>query len=629
MSRFLTNIHKIDEAELNTLKRRVDIATAVAIFFIALLIVRLWYLQIHRGDDYAKLSESNRIRAQDLNAPRGNILDRHGQIIVTNRPCFNIVWVREDAPNPEEVLKKLSRILREDISVLLERIRSSADHPRYMPFRLKEDIDWRTLVYIENHRLDLPGVRIEVLPNRDYLHGNLASHLIGYLGEINQNELDKHPDANYNPGDQMGKQGIEKLYEKYLRGEKGRKYLEVDSHGFEQKQIRTKEPLPGDDLQLTIDIELQKTAENAMKNKAGAVVAMDVSTGKLLVLASTPPLQLEEFIGGISTKAWKSMLENPMHPLINKTIQGQYPPGSTYKIITALAALNEGVATPETIVYCNGSYSFGNRKYGCWKKQGHGPVNLRRALKESCDVYFYQMGQKLGVETLAHYAQNLGLGNKTGITLENEKAGLAPTDAWKRKRHKEAWQEGETLSVAIGQGFNLATPLQICQMTAAIANGGTLYRPQLLETITDPEGHKVKPFEPIIDGHSLGRPEQFALIRDALKAVVNEQHGTGGDARLKHISIGGKTGTAQVIHLSKYKDADEKDIPYKYRDHAWFTSFAPTENPEIAVTVLVEHGGHGGSVAGPVAKDIIEQYFAQKNSPTQKKQPERKPDAPL
>ncbi len=621
MSRFLTSIHKMDEAELNTLKRRIDIATAVAIFFIAILIVRLWYLQIHRGDDYAQLSENNRVRAQDLNAPRGNILDRQGRIIITNRPCFNIVWVREDAPNPDVVLKKLSRILHEDISVLLKRIRSYADHPRYMPFRLQEDIDWRTLVYIENHRLDLPGVRIEVLPTRDYLHGDLASHLIGYLGEINEKEMKKHADGDYDLGDQIGKMGIEKIYEKYLHGEKGRKYLEVDVHGLEQKQIKVRKPLPGDDLQLTIDIDLQETAEKAMADKAGAVIAMDVKTGKLLAMASTPAMHLEEFIGGISTVAWKGMLNNPLHPLIDKTIQGQYPPGSTYKIVTALAALSEGATTPETIVYCPGYYSFGNRKYGCWKKTGHGPVNLRRALKESCDVYFYQMGQKLGVDTLARYAHSLGLGSKTGLEMENEKSGLTPTEAWKRKRYNESWQDGETLSVAIGQGFNLTTPLQVCRMTAATVNGGILFQPQIVESITDPDGKKIKQFEPIIEGHALGTQEDLDIIREALTAVVNEPHGTGQASRLKEISVGGKTGTAQVIHLSKYRDAKPEEIPYKYRDHAWFTCFAPSENPEIAVTVLIEHGGHGGSAAGPVAKQILQRYFAKKTAVAQKLQP--------
>lgn len=626
MSRYLTRIHKIDEAELNTLKRRIDIATAVAIFFIAILIVRLWYLQIHHGDDYAQLSESNRIRAQDLNAPRGNILDRHGRIIVTNRPCFNIVWVREDAPNPDAVLKSLSRILHEDISILLERIRTYADHPRYMPFRLKEDIDWKTLVYIENHRLDLPGVRIEVLPSRDYLYGDLASHLIGYLGEINQKELDKMEDSHYEPGDQLGKMGVEKLYEHYLRGEKGRKYLEVDVHGLEQKQIKIQKPLPGDDLQLTIDIDLQQTAEEAMADKAGAVVAMDVHSGRLLVLASTPPLHLQEFIGGISTSDWKAMLENPLHPLISKTTQGQYPPGSTYKIVTALAALAENVVTPETIFYCNGSLSFGNRSYGCWKKHGHGPVNLHRALKESCDVYFYQVGQRLGVDTLARYARSLGLGSPTGIELEHEKAGLTPTTTWKLQKYKEPWQDGETLSVAIGQGFNLTTPLQVCRMTAATVNGGILYQPRLIQSIKDPDGQIITTFPPVTEGRVLGTSQDLDLIREALVAVVNETHGTGGAARLPDVMVGGKTGTAQVIHLSQFKNAKEEDIPYKYRDHAWFTSFAPAEAPEIAVTVLVEHGGHGGSAAGPVAKQVLERYFAQKKKgATTATAPDRQP----
>ncbi len=615
MSRYLARINKIDEAELNTLKRRIDIATAVAIFFIAILIVRLWYLQIHRGDDYAQLSESNRIRAQALNAPRGNIIDRQGRIIVTNRPCFNIVWVREDAPNPDAVLKSLARILHEDISVLLERIRTYADHPRYMPFRLQEDIDWKTLVYIENHRLDLPGIHIEVLPSRDYLYGDMASHIIGYLGEINQDELDRldeDDDSPYEPGDQLGKMGVEKLFEEYLRGEKGRKYLEVDVHGLEQKQLKIQKPLPGDDLQLTIDIDLQQAAEKAMEGKAGAVVAMEVNTGRLLALVSSPPLHLQEFIGGISAKDWQAMLDNPLHPLINKAVQGQYPPGSTYKIVTALAGLAEGVITPETVFYCTGSLSFGNRTYGCWRKTGHGAVDLHRALRESCDVYFYQVGQRLGVDTLARYARSLGLGSITGVELEHEKPGLIPTTTWKLRKYKEPWQEGETLSVAIGQGFDLTTPLQVCRMTAATVNGGVVYQPRLIESIKDPDGNLIKQFPPEEVGKVLGTKKELQLIRDGLVAVVNEPHGTASIARMKDVVVGGKTGTAQVVHLSQFKDAKGDDIPYKYRDHAWFTSFAPAEAPEIAVTVLVEHGGHGGSAAAPIAKDVLERYFALK-----------------
>ncbi|MDA8165272.1 MAG: penicillin-binding protein 2, partial [Desulfobacteraceae bacterium] len=288
----MTRIHKIDEAELNLLKKRIDLATAAVIFLVALLVVRLWYLQIHMGAEFTKMAENNRIRVQDIVAPRGNILDRQGRLMVTNRPCFNVVWAKEDAPNPEEVLKKVAKILGEPVTVLLDRIRAASGRPGYFPLRLKEDIDWETLVTIENHRFELPGIRIEVLPSRDYLFGNMGSHLVGYLGEISEKELENHKDSNYRGGDQIGKMGLEKVYESDLRGEKGRNYLEVDSHGFEQKKLQVQEPLPGNDLYLTLDLDLQYAAEQAMGDKAGAVVAMEVDTGRLLVLTSTPQLDL-------------------------------------------------------------------------------------------------------------------------------------------------------------------------------------------------------------------------------------------------------------------------------------------------------------------------------------------------
>ena len=612
MPRPLAKINKIDPAELKILKKRLDIATAVIIFFVAVLIARLWFLQIHSGTEYARRSESNRIRIQDIVAPRGNILDRNGKTIITNRPRFNVVWSREDAPNPDEIIKILARILDEDITVLLDRIRASADHPRYFPTRLKEDIDWKTLVTIENNHFNLPGVSIEVLPSRDYLFGDFASHTIGYLGEISQAELEEPQYANHQRGDQVGKLGVEKLFEETLKGEKGRNYLEVDVRGFEQRQINLQEPLPGNDLQLTLDIDLQIAAETAMEGKAGAVVVMEVDTGRLLVLCSTPPLRLQEFVGGISSKAWNALLNDPLNPLINKTIQGQYPPGSTFKIVTALAAISEGVVTPETIYYCGGSLNFGNRRYGCWKRGGHGAVDFHRALVESCDVYFYQVGQRLGVDTIARYAQSMGLGQKTGIDLEHEKNGITPTAAWKKQRFKESWQEGETLSVAIGQGYNLTTPLQICQMTSALVNGGVLYRPQLIQTVMDPAGKPVSTFAPEVYGKSLGSARGRALIQQALVDVVNSKSGTAKVVRLPNVMVGGKTGTAQVIRLSHLEGLREQAIPYKYRDHAWFTCFAPAEKPEIAVTVLVEHGLHGGSGAGPVAKIVLSRYFEQK-----------------
>jgi penicillin-binding protein 2 len=609
-----TKIKKIDADELNQLKKRTDLATLVIIFFIAVIITRLWFLQIHNGSNYREKADNNRVRVLDVVAPRGNILDSEGRNIITNRPSFNIVWVKEDSPDPDEIIKKLSRILNEEIAVLLKRVRESLDNPRYIPILLKEDIDWKTLVYIENNHYDLPGVRIEVLPRRDYLHGDFGSHMIGYLGEINQAELDEKKWQKYQSGDLIGKRGLEKLYEEELRGDKGTTYMEVDAHGFEQRQLKGKKPLPGNDLQLTIDLDLQLEAEKAMEGKAGAVVAMDVNSGRILVFSSAPPIHLENFVGGISTKNWQALLNDIKRPLVHKTIQGQYPPGSTYKIVTALAGLSKGVITPNTVFYCSGSMTFGNRKYGCWKESGHGAVSLHRALAESCDVYFYQVGLKVGVDSLAEYAHRLGLGHKTGIEFEYEKSGLIPTAAWKKLTKGVAWQEGETLSIAIGQGFNLVTPLQVSQMTTALANGGILYKPFLVERIIDPEGQVIKEFEPVVDVELVGMDKYLALIRDGLVGAVNDRHGTGKTAKLKDVTVAGKTGTAQVVTMEKFKEVAEEDVAYKHRDHAWFTSFAPAEKPEIAVTVLVEHGGHGGSAAAPVAKKILVRYFAKKEA---------------
>ncbi|RJX31116.1 MAG: penicillin-binding protein 2 [Desulfurivibrio sp.] len=607
--RAVEKIHKIDEEELIILKKRVDIATAVIIVFIAILIARLWFLQIKKGEEYVKLSENNRIRIQQIQAPRGNILDRFGRVIITNRPYFNLVWTKEDAPNPDEVVKRLSQILGEDISMLLSSIREASGQPRYMPILLKEDIDWKTLVYIENHHFELPGVRVEVMPSRDYLYGNMASHLIGYLGQINKEELEALKQKKYQGGDLIGKMGIEKLFEQQLHGEKGYRYLEVDVLGFEQQILQHQDPLPGNDLQLTIDIDLQQTAEKAMEGLGGAVVAMEVNTGKLLALASSPPLRLDEFIGGISTKVWQEHLNDPLHPLIDKTIQGQYPPGSTYKIVTALAGLGERIITPETVFYCNGGLNIYNRRYGCWKTAGHGAISLQRALAESCDVYFYQVGIRVGVDKLAVYAESLGLNQQTGIDLEHEKPGLIPTSAWKKKKKNERWQDGETLSIAIGQGFDLATPLQICRMTAGLVNGGKLYKPQIIEEIKNPEGATLEKIQPVLLGTVQGSEHNRNLIIKGLIDAVNTRHGTAGSAKLPGITVGGKTGTAQVVRMAKFKSIPESQLPRKYKDHAWFTCFAPAEKPEIAVTVLVEHSGHGGSVAAPIAKQVLQEYF--------------------
>jgi penicillin-binding protein 2 len=611
-----TVISHINQGELDFYRRRVMHTSAVLLFFFAILTARLWYLQILQGKEYVQLAQNNRVRSVDIAAPRGNILDRKGREIVTNKPSFNVVWVRENNRIDEELIKKVAVILGVDTAELLARIRKMAGTPGHLPVRLAENLEWDKVAYIESNRMDMPGIKIEVAPQRVYHYGNLASHMIGYLGEISRTELDEAEKAEpdfYRPGEMIGKMGLERLREKELRGEKGQEYMEVNSLGFEQRNLKGLEPLPGSDIQLTLDVDLQQAAEKIMmdESKSGAVVAVEVNTGRLLTIASSPVLDLSKFLGGISSKDWKEMLDNPLHPLINKTVQGQYPPASTYKIVTALAGLAEGIISPESTVWCPGSYRFGNRSYRCWKyKGGHGTVNLKRAISESCDVYFYHVGQRLGVNRLAKYASHLGLGKKTGVEIEHEKPGLIPTSDWKLKKYGKPWQDGETLSIAIGQGFDLVTPLQLAMMTAAVANGGRLYQPSIIESVRSPDGQVIENFH-VKELDRFTIPERtLNILKEGLIEAVNGRRGTATKAKLNGITVAGKTGTAQVVRLKQYKHLKEEAIPYKYRDHAWFTCFAPAEKPEIAVTVLVEHGLHGGTAAAPIAKAVLEKYFA-------------------
>jgi len=607
----IEDITERDDGALDLLKKRLLGAAAVVLVFFAVIILRLWSLQITNGKEYENRAYSNRVRVQEVIAPRGHILDRKGREIVTNRPSFNVVLIQEDSRDVADVLKRLAPVLGEDVSQLWKRIREAAGTPKYLPIRLKEDIDWKTLAYLENHNQEFSGIRTEVQPVRVYPYGDLAANALGYLGSISKKELVKVDQTIYSGGDLIGKRGLERLREADLRGEKGKSYSEVNARGFEQQLLKSVEPLPGREITLTLDVDLQQIAESYMEagEKAGAVVAMEVNTGRLLTAVSAPSIHIRDFVGGISYKNWQALLDNPRHPLINKVVQAAYPPGSTYKMVTALAGLAKGAITENTVLYCPGFYRFGNRTYRCWKHSGHGPVNLQKAITESCDVFFYQVGQRVGVDALAEYANKLGLGKKTGIEMEHEKNGLTPTKEWKRKNRKKKWQEGETLSVAIGQGFNLVTPLQMCLMTATIANGGKVYRPQLVEKVVDPEGNVVESFSPELVSEVKGMDRYFRLIRAGMEQVVQGKRGTARRVAIKGLKIAGKTGTAQVVKIAQYRHLKDDDIPYKYRDHAWFTCFAPADNPEIAVTVLVEHGLHGGSGAGPIAKAIIKEYF--------------------
>lgn len=383
-----------DQAALDNLRKRVLCSGLIVLFFMGIIVLRLWFLQIHKGEEYKNRAENNRVRIRELAPPRGDILDRNGKELVTNRPTFNVVLVREDSNDIDDLLKRLAVVLKVDVSLLWERIREAGNKPRHIPIRLKEDLSWDTLAYLETHNKNFPGVRIEVYPRRFYHYGDLAAHIIGYLGEISREELKKTEDGFYRGGDLVGKMGVEKLREEVLRGEKGFVSSEVNARGFEQQLLGHLEPVAGNDVRLTLDVNLQQAAEEVMDKDglAGAVVVMEVKTGRLLVLASTPRLHLPDFEGGISTRNWQALLDNPKHPLINKAFQAMYPPGSTYKMVTALAGLARGVISRDSTYFCPGHITFGNRRYHCWKRGGHGTVDLNRAISESCDVYFYQVG---------------------------------------------------------------------------------------------------------------------------------------------------------------------------------------------------------------------------------------------
>jgi len=384
--------------------------------------------------------------------------------------------------------------------------------------------------------------------------------------------------------------------------------VEADASGRVLQVIRQIAPSPGGNLILTLDARVQQAAEEALKDRAGAIVALDPKTGGVLAMASSPVFNQKDFVRGVTREQWQTLVSDPLNPLENRAISGQYMPGSTFKIVMAVAGLEEGLITPQTAVFCNGGYPFGNRVFHCWKKEGHGSVSLHRALVESCDVYFYDL-RRLGVDRIARYAKLLGLGETTGIELSNEKTGLVATREWKKQRFNVPWMDGETLSVAIGQGFNQATPLQMARMLAAVVNGGTLYRPYLVKQVTDLENRVVASYEPKVERRLPFKPENLQFVVDALTGVVQEPGGTGRRAQLEGVIVGGKTGTAQVVPSSLYKGYSEENIPYQYRDHAWFLAFAPREDPRIVVVAIAEHAGHGGSVAAPMARQVLEAFF--------------------
>ncbi|MEE4262550.1 MAG: penicillin-binding protein 2 [Desulfobacteraceae bacterium] len=596
-------------ADAEWFRQRVTGVMICVLAAFAVLLLRLIYIQVLKGEEYRLLSLNNRIRLQSIDPPRGLIYDRNGHVLVENRPSFDVDITQKDAGKVEETVEKVAKYLNVSHEELMLKLTSSKGISAYKPILLKQDIGRNALASIEAHKYDLPGIAVNVKLRRHYLNVQDAAHLIGYLSEISPEELARQQYPGRRRGDFIGKFGAEKAYENYLRGTRGGRQVEVNANGQVVRVLKTVPAKPGQNIYLTIDHTLQKKAESLLRGVAGAAVAMEPGSGRILALASSPSFDQNYFAMGMSHDQWDTLISNPFRPMENKAIQGEYPPGSTYKIITAMAGLEEGVIDENTQVFCPGYYRFGNRTYRCWKKGGHGQVDIHKAITESCDVYFYKVGELLGVDRLAWYAKASGLGFPTGINLDKEAKGLIPTAAWKKKRVGVPWQEGETLSVAIGQGFNLATPLQMAGMMAAIASGGTRYKPIIMEAIKTPDGRVLYQSEPQVIGKMPVSEPTLKLLKTGLWAVVNSDQGTARGSHLADIEISGKTGTSQVISRKKDDTRPEEDRPAHLRPHAWFVAYAPSDNPVIAVAVLVEHGEHGSSAAAPVARELIKTYL--------------------
>jgi penicillin-binding protein 2 len=561
---------------------------------LALIASLYFFIQVVEGDRYLELAENNRLRRLSIDAPRGTITDRNGRILVENLPSYSLGLDRsatEDlAGSVRFAASALGRPVAE-LEALLERYKRTG---YFQPVLLAENLSLPEVARFHVARLEHPEFEVEVGQRRFYRLGAQGAHLLGYLGEVRAAELEQ-PESPYRLGDWVGRRGVELAYDRKLRGSDGERVVVVDSRGLPIQEFGRELGRPGEPLQLTLDADLQQEAEHALEGQVGAVIALDPRDGAVRALVSAPAYDPNLFTRRLAVADWKALVENPLHPMQNRALSSAYSPGSVFKIVIASAGLAEGVITPAHRESCGGGANYYGRRFHCWKKGGHGTLDLEGALAHSCDIYFYSLGQRLGIDRIAKYARLYQLGTRTGIELEGERSGLVPDDAWSRAVRKHPWYGGETISVAIGQGALLTTPIQIARLMASVANGGRLVTPYLI-------AGQAQPSRPLALAPSVLDP-----IRRGLFRVVNEPGGTAYSARLPNVHVAGKTGTTQVVSQVAY--ADSSQAPWEQRNHAWFASYAPYERPELVVVVFVEHGGMGSRVAAPIAKAVHARYF--------------------
>ena len=554
-----------------------------------------FFVQVVQGSYFRELAENNRLRRLAIEAPRGTIVDRTGRVMVEDLPSYSLTLDRTRAHDVAGSLRFAAQVLGRPIGELEKVMARYKRTGLFQPVLLAEDLSLPEVARLRVARLEHPEFEVEVAERRFYRLGEHASHVLGYLSEVSSAELER-AGTPYRPGDWIGRRGVERAYDRTLRGETGERVVVVDSRGLPVEEFGRTMGQPGQSLKLTIDADLQQEAERQLADKVGAIVALDPRDGAIRALVSSPAYDPNLFTRKLAVDDWKALIDDPHHPLQNRALQSAYSPGSVFKIVVAAAALAEGIITPAHTEYCPGAATFYGRRFHCWKKGGHGTVDLEGALQHSCDVYFYNLGQMLGIDRIAKYARMFDFGRPTGIELDGERSGLVPDSEWSEKVRHHKWYAGETISVAIGQGSLLTTPIQIATMMAAIANGGHLVTPHLVESDTPPPTRQL-PLSPMV----------LAPIQRGLWKVVNDPGGTAGAARLPDVEVAGKTGTVQVASQEAYSDANL--LPWELRNHAWFASYAPASHPELVVVIFVEHGGQGSRAAAPLARALHARFF--------------------
>jgi len=583
---------------------RLAIASYIIVGMIGVLLLGFWKLQVIDADKYSSLAERNRVRYIPVIAPRGRMLDRDGRVLVDNRPAFSVLLLRDDPVLVEKYLRTISEGLDIPIEDLRDQLDNTRNLPKFQPIIIKPDASPADVAYIESHRSDIPVLEMIPVFRRRYLPGGFLAHAVGYVGEVSEQQIEAS-NGKFRPGDFVGKNGLEHQYNDQLQGTDGMRRVVVNSIGKEVDRLATQEAVPGKQIQLTIDYDLQQVAEQSLGGRPGAVVALDPRTGEVLAMVSRPAPDPNDFAVRIPAEVWKQLNDDPLHPLMNRAIQAQLAPGSVFKIVTATAMLEDHVPQEGFTTYCPGYGTFFGRQYHCYVyylKSGpkaHGVLGLHDAILKSCDVFFYNVGMRLGIDRLSYYGSKLGVGHKTGIDLPSEEPGLMPSAEWVERVLHRKWYPGEVISVATGQGAVTTTPVQLARMIGGIASGGVFKQPHLLKDAQNVGEEQFHISEPTIE-----------KITDAMYGVVNESGGTGVHLKLAGIELSGKSGTAQVIGYDKMALVRKGS---QFADNAWFVGYAPKRNPEICVAVLVQESGlHGGEAAGPVVKDIVKAYYDKK-----------------